>query len=110
MFLDQYNKLMSDMLNKRCALTKLRAELEGREGRLCRQCRRFRHFAQKCKSGEKQMKKTIVGNRFEVLKSCVMQYGMREVRKQEKVEEKVRCFQCREEGHKKWKCPKKEEK
>ena len=31
------------------------------------------------------------------------------MRKQEKVEEMVKCFGCREEGHKKWKCPKKKE-
>jgi len=36
MSLDQYNKLMSDILNERRALAKLRAELEGREGKLCR--------------------------------------------------------------------------
>jgi len=36
MSLDQYNKLMSDMLNERHALAKLRAELEKRERKLCR--------------------------------------------------------------------------
>ena len=36
MSLDQYNKLISNMLNERHALAKLRAELEGREGKLCR--------------------------------------------------------------------------
>jgi len=60
---------MSDMLNERRALAKLRAELERREGRLCRHCGRFRHLAQKCRSGEEKKKKTAVGNRFEVLKS-----------------------------------------
>ena len=38
MLLDQYNKLRSNMLNERHALTKLRAELEGRERRLCKHC------------------------------------------------------------------------
>ena len=66
---------MSDMLNKRCAFTKLRAELEGRERRICRKCERFRHLAQKCRSEEEQKKKMVVGNKFEVLKSCVMQCG-----------------------------------
>jgi len=39
-----------------------------------------------------------------------MQYGVREVRRQEVVEERKQCFKCREEGHKKWECPKKNEK
>jgi len=59
MFLEQYNNLMSNMLNQRHALTKLRAELEGREERICRKCGRFGHFAQKCRSGEKQEKGEI---------------------------------------------------
>jgi len=37
-----------------------------------------------------------------------MQRGVREVRRQE-VEDVVRCFGCREEGHKKWECPRKKE-
>jgi len=44
MSLDQYNKLISDMLNKRHALAKLRAELEEREERLYRHCGRFGHL------------------------------------------------------------------
>ena len=48
-------------------------------------------------------------NRFEVLKSQVMQCGVREVRRQEIVREEVRCFACREKGHKKWECPKMKE-
>jgi len=35
-----------------------------------------------------------------------MQCGVREVRRQEVIEEKMQCFRCREEEHKKWKCPK----
>jgi len=63
---------MSNMLNKRHALTKLRAELEGREGRLYRYCGRFGHLTWKYRSGEEQKKKTTTRNRFEVLKSHVM--------------------------------------
>jgi len=39
-----------------------------------------------------------------------MQYGVREVRRQEVVEQTVKCFQYGEEGHKKWECPKKNKK
>jgi len=64
MSLDQYNKLMSNMLSERHALTKLRAELEGREGRLCRHCRRFGHVAQRYRSGKEEIKKANPQNRF----------------------------------------------
>jgi len=109
MSLEQYNKLMSNMLNKRCALTKLRAKLEGREGRLCRKCGGFRHFARKCRKRKEQKERTVGGNRFEVLGSRVIQCGVREVRRQEKVEETVKCFGCGEVGHKKWECRKRKE-
>ena len=72
MSLDQYNQLMSNMLNERYALAKLRAELEEREGRLCRHCRRFGHVAQKCRSEKEETKKAKPQNRFEMLKSQVM--------------------------------------
>jgi len=109
MSLDQYNQLMSNMLNKRYALAKLRAELERREGRLYRHCGRFGHVAQKCRSGKEKIKKIKSQNRFEVLKSQVMQYRIREVRRQEIVRGEVRCFRCGEKGHKKWECPKMKE-
>jgi len=41
-----------------------------------------------------------VENRFEVLKSRVMQCGVK-VRRQEVIKEEVKCFKCREKGHKK---------
>jgi len=63
---------MSNMLNQRYALTKLRAVLEGREGRLCKHCRRFGHVAQKCRSRKEETKRMNTQNRFEVLKSRVM--------------------------------------
>jgi len=49
MSLKQYNKLISNMLNKRHALAKLRAVLEKREERIYRSCKQFRHFAQNCR-------------------------------------------------------------
>jgi len=68
MSLEVYNQLMSNMLNQKHTLTKLRAELEGREGRICKKCGRFRHLTWKCR-GRGEEKKTVVGNRFKVLRS-----------------------------------------
>jgi len=104
MFLEVYNQLMSDMLSQRCTLAKLRVELEGREGRICRKCGRFRHLTWKCRNREEQKKKKVVNNRFEVLKSQVIQCGVKELRRQEVVKKKPRCFRCGEEGYKKWEC------
>ena len=39
-----------------------------------------------------------------------MQCGIRKVRRQEVVEQRVKCFWCGKEGHKKWKCPEGKEK
>jgi len=105
MSLEVYNQLMSDMLNQRHTLAKLRAELEGREGRIYRKYGRFRHLAWRCRNGEELKKKTVGGNKFEVLASRVMQCGVREVRRQEIVREEVKCFGCGKKGHKKWECP-----
>jgi len=60
---------------------------------------------QRRKSGRK--KKSM--NRFGALASRVMQCGVKEMRRQEVVREVVKCFGCGEEGHKKWECPKKNE-
>ena len=39
-----------------------------------------------------------------------MLYGVREVRRQEVVEERPWCFKCGKEGHKKWECSQRKEK
>jgi len=97
---------MSNLLNEKCALAKLRAELEGRKGKLCRCCKGFRHLARnyrKQKETEKGI--TMPQNKFEVLRSRIMQCRIEEkvVRSMRTVA--VRCFKCREEGHKCRECP-----
>jgi len=107
MSLEVYNQTMSSLLKQQRALAKLREELEGREGRKCWECQQFGHLAKNCRSkGRKDEKKKKGENRFEVLANRVMQCGVREVRRQKVVEDKMRCFKCGEEGHKKWECPK----
>jgi len=107
MSLEQYNNLMSDMLNQRRALVKLRAELEGRT---YRKCSGFGHLAQRCRSGREMKKMMTKGNRFEALSSRVMQCGVREMKWQVMEEKGVKYFVCREKGHKKWECPRKDKK
>ena len=64
-------------------------------------------MAKNCRSkGRRNEKKKEGENKFEVLANRVMQCGVREVRRQEVVEEKIQCFKCEKEGHKKWECPK----
>ena len=108
MSLEQYNSLMSSMLNQQCTLTKLRAEIEGREERMCWEYRKFGHLAHNCRNKEEVTKgRLIPQNKFEMIVSRVMQYRVKEVkvRKQETVEEGVRCFRCWGVGHYKWECP-----
>ena len=103
---EQYNALMSSLLKEKYALAKLREELEGRKGKLCRNCKGFRHLARNCrnrKGGEKEAE--MPQNKFEVLKSRVMQCGIEErvVRSVKMVV--VKCFKCKGEGHKYRECP-----
>jgi len=102
---EQYNNLLSSLLREKYALAKLRVELEGRKGKLCRGCKGFRHLAQNCrnrKEGEKWAE--MPQNKFEVLKSRVVQCGVEE-RTIRSVRIVVKCFKCGEEGHKCRKCP-----
>jgi len=97
---------MSNLLNEKYALTRLRAELKGRRGKLCRCCKGFGYLAQNCRSKKEGGKGTIVPqNKFEILKSRVMQYEVEEriIRRQEMVV--VECFKCGEKGHKCRECP-----
>ena len=106
MSLDQYNSLMNSLLKERYFLAKLREELEGKKGKLCRRYKGFRHLAHNCRNEREGEKKTVAPqNKFEILRSRVMQYGIEEqlVRKQESVV--VECFKCREKGHKCRECP-----
>jgi len=101
MSLQQYNSLMSNLLKEKYTLAKLRKELEGRREKLCRSYKGFRQLAHNCRNKKKGEKGTIVPrNKFEVLKSRVMQCGVREevIRRVRAVE--VECYKCGEMGHK----------
>jgi len=103
---EQYNALLSNLLREKCALAKLRVELEGRGGKLCRSCRGFGHLARNYRNKRKEEKRTeMPQNKFEILRSRVMQCGMEErvVRSTRTVV--VRCLKCGEEGHKCRECP-----
>jgi len=101
----QYNNLMSVMLKEKHALAKLRTELEGRKGKLCRHCKKFGHLARNCRNKEGEEKGTIAPqNKFEVLRSRVMQCGVEE-RMIRSVRMVVKCFKCGKEGHKCRECP-----
>ena len=108
MSLDQYNFLMSSMLNQQCVLTKLRAGLEERDGRKCWSCKKFVHLAHNYRNkNEEEKEKSIPRNKFEVLLSRMIRCGVREkvrIRRNKMVEE-VKCFRCWGVGYFKWECP-----
>jgi len=106
---EQYNDLLSSLLKEKRALTKLRVELEGRKGKLYRSCKGFGHLARNCrnrKEGEKGVE--MPQNKFEVLRSRVMQCGVEERVVRSMRTAVVKCFRCGEEGHKCRVCSKKE--
>jgi len=96
---------LSNLLREKCALAKLRVELEERKGKLCRSCKGSGHLARNCrnrKEGEKGAE--MPQNKFEVLKSRVMQYGVEE-RTIRSVRVVVECFKYGKEGHRYRECP-----
>jgi len=102
---EQYNTLLSNLLREKYTLAKLRVELEEKKGKLCRCYKEFGHLARNCRKLKEEEKGTVVPqNKFEVLESRVMQYGVEErvVRNVRMVV--VRCFKCGEEGHKYREC------
>jgi len=103
---EQYKSLMSNLLKEKRALAKLRVELEGRRGKLCQICKGFEHLAQNCRNKEGEKRGTIVPqNKYEALKSRVMQYSVEERVVRSVRRAVVKCFKCEEEGHKCRECP-----
>ena len=109
MSLEQYNSLMSNLLNQKRTLAKLRAELEGRRGRICWGCRKFRYLVHNYRNQKEKTKgKLVPQNKFEIIVSRMMQYRVKEevkMRKQKTVKEGAQCFRCWGVGHYKWECP-----
>ena len=106
MSLTQYKQLMSNLLKERHSLAKLREKLEERKGKLYQCCKKFGHLAHNCRNRKEGEEGTIVlQNKFEVLKSRVMQCRVEErtIRRQEVIV--VECFKCGEQGHKCKECP-----
>jgi len=96
---------MSNLLKEKHSLAKLRKELEGRRGKLCFGYKGFRYLAQNYRKQKEAEKGVIIPqNKFEVLKSRVMQCGVKEktIRKVAVVE--VECYKCEEKGHKYREC------
>ena len=83
MSLEQYNSLMSNLLNQKCTLTKLRAELKEKKGK-------------------------VFQNKFGILVSKVIKCELRKevkVRRQEMIKKEVQYFRCWKVRHYKQKYP-----
>ena len=74
MSLEQYNSLMSGMLNQQHTLAKLRTKIEGRKGKIYWGCKRFEYLAYNCRNKNiEEKKKPISQNKFEVIVSRMIQ-------------------------------------
>ena len=103
---EQYNNLLSSLLKEKHALAKLRVELEERKGKLCKSYKRFGHLARNYRNRKGEKKGVeIPQNKFEVLKSRVIQCGVEERVVRSMKMAVVRCFRCESEGHKCRECP-----
>jgi len=103
---EQYNALLSNPLREKRTLAKLRVELKGKRGKLCRYCKEFGYLVRNCRNKEEREKRTVVPqNKFEVLKSRVMQCGVEEKTVRSMRTTVVECFKCEEEEHKCRECP-----
>jgi len=51
---------LSNLLKEKCALTKLREELEERKKKLCKSCKKFRYLAQNCKNKRREEEGTVI--------------------------------------------------
>jgi len=97
----QYNALISNLLKEKRALAKLRAELEEKQRKLCRCCKKFGHLVRNCRNRRREEKGTVVpSNKFEVLRSRVMQCGIEEKAVRSMRTVVVKCYKCGKEGHK----------
>jgi len=48
------------VLKEKCALVKLREELEERKRKLCKSCKKFRHLVCNCKNKQEEEKETTL--------------------------------------------------
>jgi len=73
MSLDQYNTLMSGILNQWYALAKLKTVIEDRKKRVYWKYRKFRYLAYNCKNRKKKTKeKPISQNKFKMIANRMM--------------------------------------
>jgi len=101
MSLQQYNSLISNLLKEKYSFTKLRKELEGRRRKLCFSCKGFKHLARNCRNKREKEKGTVIPqNKFEVLRSRIIQCRVerRTIRRVGVIE--VKCFKYGEKRHK----------
>ena len=95
MSLEQYNQLMSDMLNQWQTLAKLRTKLERRKKRKCFGCKEFRHLAHNCRKWREVEKgRPIPHDKFKVLSVQSNEVWYKRGSKSEETgEEKATMFQ-----------------